>query len=359
MKHTAKTGWPRLVQIPLREIECRDRLVSAVTPYILEFSEVATLAQDLLSTCRRYIDSGLSGLGRRIRESNSDTYPLLKESAEAGRFHVVYDIDETRLAVELPEEGATKLYRLLREQRIIKPDLAQIQQLVSGDFAETLAAILWQVGAIKVSLGDLRPLFKVDENRNRSPIYIDVKGLSNYPEVSDFVISAAALLVRNIDFDLICGIEAGSISIAGLLAQKLARPMFFARRELRHPEASLFEGIRAHQLFRKKVLLVDDTLVHGWTKTRVIREIRRQGASVDVCFVIFDRQQGGETDLGSLGVRLFSLTNRVAALSPKVPREISLLTDQEYAELIEYFTDPRSWHERRGLEFHRLSTQDA
>lgn len=359
MKTREQIDWPRLVQIPLREIECHGQLVSAVTPYILEFSEVATLAQDLLATCRRFIDPGLSGLGTRMRESNSDTYPLLKDGIEAGRFHVVYDIDETRLAIELSSEGANKLYRLLREQRIIRPDLAQIQQLMSGDFAETLAAILWQVGAIKVSLGDLRPLFKVDENRNRSPVYIDVKGLSNYPEVSDFVISAAALLVRNIDFDLVCGIEAGSISIAALLAQKLARPMFFARRELRHPEASMFEGIREHQLFRKKVLLVDDTLVHGWTKTRVIREIRQHGASVHACFVIFDRQQGGETDLERLGVRLYSLTNRVAALSPKVPREISLLTDREYTELVDYFADPCSWHERRGLKFHRLSPQDS
>ncbi|MEO0073758.1 MAG: phosphoribosyltransferase family protein [candidate division WOR-3 bacterium] len=351
-------NWPRLVQIPLREIECRDRLVSAVTPYILEFSEVATLAQDLLDTCRRFIDPTLTALGSRIRESNSDTYPLLRDGVEAGRFHVVYDIDETRLAIELPGEGATKFYRLLREQRIIRPDLAQIQQLMSGDFSETLAAILWQVGAIKVSLGDLRPLFKVDGNRNRSPIYIDVKGLSNYPEVSDFVISAAALLVHNIDFDLVCGIEAGSISIAALLAQKLARPMFFIRRELRHPEASMFEGIRPHQLFRRKVLLVDDTLVHGWTKTRAIKEVRNHGARVDACFVVFDRQQGGETDLEHMGVHLYSLTNRTAALSPKVPREISLLTDREYAELVEYFQDPGSWHERRGLKFHRFAPQD-
>ncbi|MBM3314510.1 hypothetical protein FJY71_01525 [candidate division WOR-3 bacterium] len=351
----------RLAQVPVREIECAGRVVRAITPYILEYEEVAALARDLLDTGRRLIDPGLTGLGPRQRESNAESYALLGAGGEAGRFHVVYDVDETRLAVELTPEAAMKLYRLLREQRIVRPDLGAVRQLMSGSLAETLAAILWQIGAIKVSLGDLRPLFKVDGNRNFSPIYIDVKGLSNYPEVNDFVLSAAALLVRNIDFDVVCGIEAGSISIAALLAQKLDRPMFFARRELRYPEASPFEGIRQHELFRKRVLLVDDTLVHGWTKARVAKELRAWGARVDACFVVFDRQQAGVPagdDLERLGVRLYSLTNRDAALSPKIPREISFLTDSEYAEVESYFQDPRVWHRRRGLQFHEVGPAD-
>jgi orotate phosphoribosyltransferase len=223
---------------------------------------------------------------------------------------------------------------------------------MSGNLAETVAAVLWQIGAIKVSLGDLRPLFKVDEGRNYSPIYIDVKGLANYPAVNDFVMASAALLVRNLEFDVVCGIEAGSIAIAALLAQKLHRPMFYARRERRYPEASPFEGIKNHELYRKRVLLVDDTLVHGWTKTRVIREIREWGGRVDACFVVFDRQQAGSAELEQAGVRLISLTDRDAALSDKIPREISFLTDDEYDEVLRYFRDPRAWHSGRGFTFH-------
>jgi len=189
---------------------------------------------------------------------------------------------------------------------------------------------------------------------NHSPIYIDVKGLANYPEVNDFVLGSAALLLRNRSFDAICGIEAGSIGIAAALAQRLCRPMFFARRGRRYPEATPFEGIKNHELFRKKVLLVDDTLVHGWTKARVIREIREWGGAVDTCFVIFAREQGGERDLAGVGVELLSLTNRSAALSEKIPREISLLTDREYQEITGYFADPAAWHARHGLEYHRI-----
>jgi orotate phosphoribosyltransferase len=348
----------KLSQVPLKEIECAGPLMRASTPYILEYDEVASLAKDLFETYRAKINPAATKLGPRQRESNAESYALLGNERELGHFHVVYDIDETRLAIELNEDEADKFYRLMRDQRIITPDLGLIRRVMSGNMAETVAAMLWQIGAIKVTLGDLRPLFKVDEGRNYSPIYIDVKGLASYPAVNDFVLSSAALLVRNLEFDVICGIESGSIAIAAVMAQKLSRPMFYARRTRRYPEASPFEGIKSHELFRKRVLLVDDTLVHGWTKTRVIREIREWGGRVEACFVIFDRQQQGSTDLEQAGVKLDSLTNRDAALSPKIPREISFLTDEEYDEVVRYFADPGAWHAARGLAFHEPSPLD-
>ena len=348
----------KLSQVPLKEIECAGPVMRASTPYILEYAEVASLAEDLFETYRSKINHAATKLGPRQRESNAESYALLGPDRELGHFHVVYDVDETRLAIELSDDEADKFYRLMRDQRIITPDLGLIRRVMSGNMAETVAAMLWQIGAIKVTLGDLRPLYKVDEGRNYSPIYIDVKGLASYPEVNDFVLSSAALLVRNLDFDVVCGIESGSIAIAAVMAQKLAKPMFYARRARRYPEASPFEGIKSHELFRKRVLLVDDTLVHGWTKTRVIREIREWGARVEACFVIFDRQQQGSTDLEQAGVKLDSLTNRDAALSPKIPREISFLTDEEYEEVVRYFADPGAWHAAHGYTFHEPSPLD-
>ncbi len=344
----------KLVQVPLQDIRLTDGLVEAVTPYILEYAEAELLARDVAATYRQLINPGCDRLGDRRREENADSYELLRGDERLGSFHVVYDVEETRLGFELPHDEATKFYRLLRDQRIVKPDLLAIRREMSGNLAETVAAVLWQIGAIKVSLGDLRPLFKVDMRKNHSPIYIDVKGLANYPAVNDFVLGSAALLLRNHRFDAVCGIEAGSIGIAAVLAQRLFKPMFFARRSRRYPEATPFEGIKNHELFRKKVLLVDDTLVHGWTKTRVIREIREWGGEVDTCFVIFAREQGGEQDLARAGVELLSLTNRSAALSDKIPRDISLLTDREYQEIADYFRDPVAWHQARGLEYHHI-----
>ena len=343
----------KLDQVPLRDVELADGLVRATTPYILEYDELDQLAADVLATCRKLVNPKADRLSEKLKESNAVSYRIMAGSEMLGAFHAVYDVEETRLSLGLPA-GADKFYRLLRDQRVVRPDLLAVRSLLSGNLAETVAAVLWQIGAIKVSLGDLRPLFQVDMRKNRSPIYIDVKGLANYPDVNDFVLGSAALLLHGITFDVICGIEAGSIGIAAVLAHKLAKPMFFARRDRRYPEASPFEGIKRHELFRKKVLLVDDTLVHGWTKARVIREIREWGGTVEDCFVVFDRRQGGERDLADLGVHLWYLTDRRAALSTKIPPDISFLTEEEYREVCAYFEDPAAWHEKRGLAYQKL-----
>jgi hypothetical protein len=57
-------------------------------------------------------------------------------------------------------------------------------------------------------------------------------------------------------------------------------------------------------------------------------------------------------------VKLDSLTNRDAALSLKIPREISFLTDDEYEEVTRYFSDPRAWHAAHGHTFHEPAPLD-
>lgn len=347
----------RLRQVPLKSIEREESVIRATTPFVLEYSEVAHLVKDFFEVYKEKINPRVQSLGELVREQNADTYPLNSEfGMQNAEFHIIYDIEETHFVFELPNsEDALKLFRLLREQKTILVDLEHIRNNVHGSLSEIVAAILWQIGAIKVSLGDLRPYFKVDERKNLSPIYIDLKGLPNYPTVQDFLVSQAALLLRNQNFDAICGIEAGSIAFAALLAKKLTKPMFFARRERRYSEASLLEGIKSHEIFRKKILIVDDTLVKGWTKARVIQEIRKADGIVGSCFVIFDRMQGGKEYLErELGVQLFSLTNRDAALSRNISRDITFLTDNEENEVIEYFDNPKLWHERRGFSYHEI-----
>lgn len=346
----------KLEQLPLNDIELDKKIVRFCTPYILEYHEVSDLVRDVFAVYKEKINLSANALGELRREANADTYPVFFADKSVTQFNIIYDVEETRLTLETKnEDEAVKMYRILREYRIIKPNLNYIRENLSGNLTEFVAALLWQIGSIKVSLGDLRPLFKVDERKNRSPIYIDVKCLPNYPAVNDFIISQATLLLSNLTFDMICGVEAGSISFAALLAKEFAKPMFFARKEKHYPEASLFEGIKSHELFRKKVLLVDDTIVKGWTKERIIKEIRNQGGVIDTCFVIFDREQGGKESLEKLGVQLYSLTNRHAALSKRIPRAITFITDYEYDEVDDYFENPPEWHKKRNLPYYELT----
>lgn len=346
----------KLSQISLDAIELRESIVKATVPLMLEPREANSLANDIFEIYRQKINTKAVRLNHRSREANAATYPIVCKDTSPTLFHVIYDVDKTRISMETQNrEEAEKFYRIFREQRIIKPDIEYIRKYAKGNLDEIVAALLWQVGAIKVSLGDLRPLFKVDERKNRSPIYIDVKCLPNYPSIDDFIVSEAALLASNIDFDIICGIEAGSISFATSLSKKFNLPMFFARRKRRYVEASLLEGIKEHEIYKRKILLVDDTIVKGWTKERVIDEIKLQGGIIESCLVIFDRQQGGKEALDKKDVKLCSLTNKEAALSKSISKEITFLTDREYEEVLSYFRDPKEWHKRRGLPYYELS----
>ncbi|MEO0102262.1 MAG: phosphoribosyltransferase family protein [candidate division WOR-3 bacterium] len=351
----------RFVELPLVGFEIKKGIVSFATPIIIEPKEVKSLAQDFFRLFQRYIFPKAKAIGEPKKEANADTFPIYLNNRKTAYLNFIYDIDATRLSFECSRWDAKSeiqiidpLFRLLREQRVIKPDLEYIRKKVSGTLSEIVAALLWQIGAVKVSLGDIKPFFKVDERKNRSPIYLDLKCLPNYPRVFDFLISQSALILAHYDFDLICGIEAGSISFASLLAQKIAKPSFFARRERRYKEAPLLEGIKEHELFRKKVLLVDDTVVKGWTKRRAIEEIRAKGGICEYTFVIFDRQEGAREELTSLNCSLLFLTNRAALLSKRIPQDITLITEREYKEILAYFSNPRRWHEKQGFPYHEL-----
>lgn len=349
----------RLEEIPLTSIELKDKTFRTSTPLTLETGEVKELVRDFFEIYKKKINPRALKIAPSLKEANSEIYPISMDKLLFTNFYVVYDIDETRFTIttQNPRE-AERIYRLFRNQRVIKPDIDYIMKRMRGNLKEITAALLWQVGAIKTSLGDLNPFFKVDERKNRSPIYIDVKGLPDYPFVDDFITAQAVLLLSDIRFDLICGIEAGSISFATTLSKKLSKPLFFARRKRRYPEASLLEGIKPHESYRRRILLVDDTIVKGWTKEKVIEEIRDRGGIAEDCLVIFDRLEGGSENLKKKGVRLYSLTDRKACLSKRIPKGITLITDEEYKEVEKYFKDPKDWHKKKGFPYYELSPEE-
>jgi len=344
----------KLEQVPITEIDIRKNIVRFSTPVIFEASEIKELVSSSFNTYKLKINNRIKSLGKVKSEANAQSYPFTQTKKSSVQFNIIFDLTQTNFSFEASDnDEALKIFRLLRDQRQIIPDLTTIQSL-KGNLSEFIAALLWQIGAIKVSLGDIKPYFKVDERKNYSPIYIDIKNLPAYPTVFDFIISTSALLLANLDFDLVCGIEAGSITLASLIAHKFSKPMFFARREKRYPEAKLLEGINSAQLLHKKVLVIDDTIVAGWTKARVFEEIRRFGGTVDKCFVIFDRQQNSTQTLKEHGVTLYSLTNFKAALSPNIPKALTYLTGEEYQVIREYYSSPKDWHRKHGFKYFEL-----
>jgi hypothetical protein len=88
------------------------------------------LVQDIFTVYQEKINSSVSTLGELRRDANADSYPVFfADQAALGKFNIIYDIEETRLSFETQnEEEAVKLYRILREHRIITPNLNYIRE---------------------------------------------------------------------------------------------------------------------------------------------------------------------------------------------------------------------------------------
>ncbi|MEO0072707.1 MAG: phosphoribosyltransferase family protein [candidate division WOR-3 bacterium] len=342
----------RLEQIPIVNLEVKNNIVHFTTPLDFERQEIRELAVDVFRTYKKKINFGLTSIGEEKHEANAIIFSFCRRGNSALYFNAIFDTDKTHFSIETANQvEASKVFRLLREQYRTAFDINLLSKL-RGNLSEIVAAFLWQIGAIKVSLGDIKPFFKVDDRKNFSPIYIDIKILPSFPLIYNFIISCACLILETVEFDLVCGIEAGSITLANSLAQRFCRPSLFARRHRRYPEAPLLEGINPALLLHKKVLVVDDTIVSGQTKLNVCQEIRRLGGQVDKCFVIFDRCEKGAEVLQEINVDLLSLTNIHAALSSNIPREVTQLIPEEYTELKEYFRSPKMWHLQKGLKYY-------
>lgn len=208
-----------------------------------------------------------------------------------------------------------------------------------------VAQLLWETKAIKISVD--KP-FKLVSG-NYSPIYINCRSLISNPVAMDLIASAIHWWYVNhkIDADVIAGGETAGIPFAAYVAQRLAKPMVYVRKQPKgHGLGSAVEGsIRKGQ----RVLLVEDLITDGGSKEVFINGLRNAGALVKDCIVVFDREQGGEKFLKKMGVSLHSLCTMHIVL--KSIWASGSINRDDYKEIQQYLNNPLLWHKRRDLEY--------
>jgi orotate phosphoribosyltransferase len=144
-----------------------------------------------------------------------------------------------------------------------------------------------------------------------SPVYIDCRKLISYPAVRATLMDfASAKLLRDAGFaafDAVAGGETAGIPFAAWIAERLALPMLYVRKQPKgfgrdaQIEGALAEGSR--------VLLVEDLTTDGGSKLRFAEALRTAGAEVAHTFVVFYYGVFAETEarLAGHGLRLHYL----------------------------------------------------
>jgi len=136
-----------------------------------------------------------------------------------------------------------------------------------------------------------------------SPYYVDIKKAVTRPDLLRTIAEGMAPYAR--DVDRIAGVELGAVPIAAAIGLVSGKPYVMVRKSAKeHGTKHEFEG----DLNRgDRVLFVEDVVTTGGTLRAAIERMRGQGALIEDCVCVVDREEGGRMLLAEITVRLHAL----------------------------------------------------
>ena len=184
----------------------------------------------------------------------------------------------------------------------------------------------------------------------KGPTYIDCRKLISYPRIRatlmDFL---AATVLRDAGFDAfdnIAGGETAGIPFAAWISDRLSLPMQYVRKKPKgfgrnaQIEGSVVEGART--------LLVEDLATDGRSKVNFAEALRKAGADVQHCFVLFyyDIFPKSRELMAEIGINLHYLTTWWDVLA--VAKESGHFDAKILAEVESFLNDPATWSAKHG-----------
>lgn len=198
-------------------------------------------------------------------------------------------------------------------------------------------------------------LFRADEpftftSGLASPVYTDCRKLISFPRVRNTLMDfGASVILRDIGFenvDVIAGGETAGIPFAAWLADRLALPMQYVRKQPKgfgrdaQIEGKFTEG--------QRTLLVEDLTTDGGSKLKFCDALREAGAIVTDTFVIFhyDIFPQSRAGLEEHGLRLHALATWWDVL--EVCKENNYFDTKTIDEVEAFLNAPNDWSLAHG-----------
>jgi len=216
----------------------------------------------------------------------------------------------------------------------------------AGEIARLTAAMLWQAEAVH-----FRPEAPFTlASGLPSPTYVDCRRLLGFPRIRATLMDFLALTVMREAgfeaFDAVAGGETAGIPFAALIAERLALPMAYIRKQPKgHGRGARIEGVLREG---DRVLLVEDLATDGGSKLGFVEAIREAGASCAHTAVIFSYGIFPETraTLAAHGIALHALCTWHDVLAEARAQE--RFDAATLAAVEAFLTDPRGWQAARG-----------
>ncbi len=188
----------------------------------------------------------------------------------------------------------------------------------------------------------------------KSPVYIDCRRLISFPAPrANLMRYAADMLRREVgeeNMDYVAGGETAGIPYAAFIADRLARPMLYVRKQpkgfgrMAQIEGHIPDGVSP------KVVLVEDLQTDGGSKKVFIDALRQAGTKVEHSFVIFHYGifPQSEKNMKDLGVQLHALTTWWDVLA--YAQEKACFDDDTLDAVEDFLHNPESWQDISAQE---------
>lgn len=166
-----------------------------------------------------------------------------------------------------------------------------------------------------------------------SPIYLDIRLIISYPDLLSSVASAMWNTIKDIEFDIVCGVPYTAIPIATTLSIHNKIPMIIRRKEAKdYGTRKSIEG-----KFQKgdRCLVIEDLVTSGSSVFETIDPLEHEGLKVKDIVVLIDREQGGKQNIEQKGYTLHSVFTLKEILHKlELEERISSTTKQEVLNFI-------------------------
>jgi len=179
-----------------------------------------------------------------------------------------------------------------------KPAPGRAAPAGSTPVSDRIALGLYDLGAVRFGEFTLK-------SGQTSPIYIDLRLLVSDPQLMALAARAMAGVMRSLSYDRIAALPYGGLPIGQAVSLETGKPLLYPRREVKdYGTKKLIEGRYEPG---ETVVVLDDLVTTGGSKIEAMAPLAEAGLKVTDVVVLVDRQQGGEKELATRGVKLHAV----------------------------------------------------